>query len=381
MPYSLGIWARGFAHGLTRPGRLRRTGFTLTVFGLWSVIRIVVALGRAVDHVLFPAFRRRAIERPVFVVGSPRSGTTFLHGLLALDEARFSSLRLYETLLPSIALCRLVEIGGAVDRRLGRPLGRAAVAIQRRVFGGWQGIHETALARHEEPEGLWALRMMTPAVYLLFPFFDELPELSSLEAVRGDRARRAAIRFYVGSLRRHLYLADRRTPGRTLLVKTVLFPSRLRAVCSALPDIRFVQLVRDPRRTIPSALSMLTAPWKAHSPRMVGATPETRMFANVLLDGIAAYAAARDRTPAERWLTLSFEDLVADPGATVERVYDFLGLVSDSALNERRERAAEEARRTTRAHSYSLADFGLSAADIEDAASRAMFESVHRGAS
>ncbi len=162
----------------------------------WALARSAVTVGRALDHVIYPGFRKQPIERPVYVIGSPRSGTTFLHSLLALDHEPFTSLKLYETLPPSILLCRLAELAGRIDRLLGRPFGRLMNRIERKAFAGWDDVHATALGRHEEPEGTWVLRTLTPAIYLLFPFLDELPELADLGAVKSERVRRCAVRFY-----------------------------------------------------------------------------------------------------------------------------------------------------------------------------------------
>jgi len=350
--------------------------FTLAIFIPWSALRSLVEVGRALDHVFYPGFRRQPIRRPVYVVGAPRSGTTFLHELLALDEERFTSLRLYETLLPSITLCRLVELAAALDRLVGRPIGRLTSAIEARAFGGWGNIHETAFARHEEPEGTWVLRMFTPAAYLLFPFFDELPEIESLEAVRSERVRRSAVRFYTGTLRRHLYKEARRGRDRTLLVKTVLFPNRIEAVMEAIPDIRFIYLIRDPRKTVASALSMFTAPWKVHSPAMVGATPESARFAQVFIEGYRKYARARASTPADRWLTLDFADMVAAPDRAVRRIYSHLGLDLRDELARQIRDAGVAAREGRNRHHYTLEQFGLTPAAIAAALPEVVAEAI-----
>ncbi|MFV1987317.1 MAG: sulfotransferase [Gemmatimonadota bacterium] len=339
-------------------------------------MRSIVFVGRALDHIFFPGFRRQQIARPVYIVGSPRSGTTFLHSLLALDEERFTSLKLYETLFPSIVICRTIEAAAGLDRLIGRPIGKLTAWVETRAFGGWDDVHGTAFARHEEPEGTWVLKMATPAVYLLFPFFDEMPELESLELLHSERARCSAIRFYLGTLRRHLYLDARRGVERTLLVKTVLFPSRIEAVMEALPDIRFVYLMRDPRRTVASALSMLTMPWKVHSPGIVGSTPETARFADVFIEGYRKYLRARAETPPERWLTIDFADMTGDPDDAVRRIYDYLDLDLDDHLAERLRVAARTADNRRSMHRYTLEQFGLTAGDIERALPEVVAEAV-----
>ena len=60
--------------------------FLLLLSSFW----VVVAIGRALDHVFFPAFRRQEIRRPVFIIAPPRSGTTFLQKLLARNREVFA---------------------------------------------------------------------------------------------------------------------------------------------------------------------------------------------------------------------------------------------------------------------------------------------------
>jgi len=255
-------------------------------------------------------------------------------------------------------------------------MGRLSEAIERRAFGGWEGVHTTAFSRHEEPEGTWVLKMLTSAILLLFPFFDEMPELESLEAIRSPRARRSAIRFYLGTLRRHLYLDARRGGERTLLVKTVLFPSRIEAVMEAIPDIRFIYLLRDPRRSVASAVSMFTMPWKAHSPGMVGPTPEAARLADVFINGYRKYSEARAITPPERWLTVDFRRMIAEPVETGRDIYGFLGFDLGSEGEERLRKAAEIARGRRGTHRYTLEQFGLTPEYVAQALPEAVAEAT-----
>ncbi|MBV8521375.1 MAG: sulfotransferase, partial [Acetobacteraceae bacterium] len=81
---------------LRRPFVLRRwvivLGFTLLFLVFWSFL----GLGRLLDHLFFAGWRRQPVEAPVFIVATPRSGTTFMQRLLSLDSARFKPLLMYE---------------------------------------------------------------------------------------------------------------------------------------------------------------------------------------------------------------------------------------------------------------------------------------------
>ena len=60
------------------------------------------------DRILFPAYRKQPIDRPVFIVGNPRSGTTFLHRLLLGSGDDLAAFELWEMLFPAITARKLL---------------------------------------------------------------------------------------------------------------------------------------------------------------------------------------------------------------------------------------------------------------------------------
>src|SRR5512137_2305556 len=81
---------------------LRRWAYIGFFTTLYWVMWLIVALGRALDHLLFPGFRQQPIIRPVFIVAPPRSGTTLTQKLMSLDDERFVHVKLYQTIFPSV---------------------------------------------------------------------------------------------------------------------------------------------------------------------------------------------------------------------------------------------------------------------------------------
>ena len=51
---------------------------------------------------LLPGYRKTPVDRPVFIVGNPRSGTTFLHRLLLGSGDDLAAFELWEMLFPAI---------------------------------------------------------------------------------------------------------------------------------------------------------------------------------------------------------------------------------------------------------------------------------------
>ena len=79
--------------------------FVAVVFGL---LRTIVAIGMALDHLFFPRLRKVRANRPIVLVGNPRTGTTFLQRFLA-DEGFGSGMELFLMLYPSLVLQRLLK--------------------------------------------------------------------------------------------------------------------------------------------------------------------------------------------------------------------------------------------------------------------------------
>ena len=60
-------------------------GFRLRPLGTFVALQVRQAMSSLtlrLDRIAFPGYRQQPIDRPIFIVGNPRSGTTFLHRLL-----------------------------------------------------------------------------------------------------------------------------------------------------------------------------------------------------------------------------------------------------------------------------------------------------------
>src|SRR5262249_29727009 len=81
-PFRVGLEA--FLSACAEEARLGVLGHFVT---RWDINRFLCNLLRLrAEEVRAPAILEGRIERPIFITGLPRSGTTFLHQLLAADE-------------------------------------------------------------------------------------------------------------------------------------------------------------------------------------------------------------------------------------------------------------------------------------------------------
>ncbi len=354
---------------LTRPGaravvRTLRKGLYTGGFALAHALMCSsVSIARWLDRYLYPAFELTPVTPPVFVIATPRSGTTFLHHLLALDDEHFVSFKLYQTIAPSVLLERAIAAVRDLDGRAGLGLGRVLDAIDRRMFTAWKGIHRVGLRADEEDENLFVYSLVSPALYMLFPVIQAIPELVDLSGFSQQSLRRLA-QDYRETVRRLLYVTGGQ---RTPLIKNVLLPSRLAVAKLAFPNARYVHIVRDPREAIPSAVSLFYAMWQTHSPTIAPNSPATRALADMFLKHYRLLCDEGQKQSPESWVSVRFESLVADPVATVSGIYDALGLTVTARFRERLEQAAADGRRFKSHHTYDLARFGLSEDDLRSA--------------
>src|SRR5215813_6840864 len=82
---------------------------TVLIGSGWTIVRIFNGCALWLDYLVFPAFRQTRIEKPVFVFANPRSGTTLFHRLLSMDTERFATVKLYQTIFPSVLSTRFFE--------------------------------------------------------------------------------------------------------------------------------------------------------------------------------------------------------------------------------------------------------------------------------
>ena len=275
---------------------------------------LLVMLGRAVDLVFHQSYKRQPVVAPVYILATMRSGTTFLHRLMCLDE-RFSYIKLFHTVFPAVAWYRLWATLGSADAAIGKPFQRLVGWIESRMFAGWEGIHSTGFNRAEEDEQYWVYMGLTPSVYMFYPFARQFPESLWVDHLPLDERARIAD-TYEDNIRRHIYA----TGGKQLLAKNALKAGRINTLYDRMPDMKIVHIVRHPYNTIPSMLSMYSAVWKAHSPKLPVDGELSQELARMVIGYYRAMHDLAERMPTNQYVRINYDDLISTPLATVRRV-------------------------------------------------------------
>ncbi|MGK7933977.1 MAG: sulfotransferase [Microcystaceae cyanobacterium] len=334
---------------------LSHSAYVTLFISLFFPVRTLVLGGQLLDNLLYPSYQQQEIIKPILITGNPRSGTTFLHRLLAKD-CQFSSTKLYHTIFPSVSFYRLFDI-------IEKPLNSLMTWLDKRSFGGWQGIHKTELNGYEEDETLFVWSLLTPVISLLFPFPKQLETATWVDKLP-QQNRDQLMGYYQNCLKRHLYAEG---TNKTLLTKNTTCTGRLASMLEQFPDTRVIHLIRHPYQAIPSLLSMYAVPWRKFAPQTKKTVDSyeslARLYADYYRYRMQLFQVMGNQNSAN--LTeISYQKLVNDPLTTVETIYQKFGLEMSPVFRDKIKQETQLNVRYQSHHHYSLEQFGLSQQQI-----------------
>lgn len=309
------------------------------------------------DQLFFPAWRRQRVDRPVFIIGHPRSGTTMLHrSLTSADD--FVVFKFWHLFFPSLT-----------SRKLLGPLMDYLIRQGKDVIVPKSVGHLFSLGAVDEEDFLFLFHAMTqfypPLSGLAFSEhdFDDIVFCDALPA----KLRRESMAWFDGCLRRQILFTGR----QRVVTKMNYSALRVRTLLEAYPDARIVYLVRSPLDTIPSHLSLhqnaCYHQWgKARiPPAVLNRYIQRRYEHNVSLYRYVEDLLAAGHLPESRVITVRYEDMMQDLEGEVGRVAAFCQLDLSDALRSSIAAQANIQRGYKREHSnHKMEDFGLTRADV-----------------
>ena len=344
----------------TGPRTARRMALLLFFVPLFLGVQAVHWIGFLLDEIFFRGYRRVEVREPLFIVGLPRSGTSFLQRVFARDTQRFTTLRLWELLLaPSVTERRVWLALGALDRLLGRPVTRLLDWGEKRGFRWMEAIHEVSLA---DPEEDYFLLLPVFACFLLvvpFPYHEGVWALTRFDELP-PRERGPLLRFYRSALQRHLFVVG---PERQLLSKNPSFTPLVRSLAELFPDSRFLCCVREPVKVVPSLLSSMRSGAELFGYDVAEPRIRDRFLEMLAFFSEHALGVLPD-LPEQRHAFAPMEEMKADVRGFVLDVYRRFGWDPGAEFTMRLEEEAREGEAYRSRHHYTLEEFGLTPQEL-----------------
>ncbi|KXO98677.1 sulfotransferase family protein [Tsukamurella pseudospumae] len=294
-----------------------------------------------------PESAETPVERPIFVTGLPRSGTTALHRLLDADPGN-QGLQMWLAEVPQPRPPRETWAENPIFSMLDEQY-----AQHHEEHPEFMGLHYMSAAEVEE---CWQLlRQSVQSVS-----YECLAHVPSYAAWLAGHDWTAAYRRH----RRNLQLIGMNDPEKRWVLKNPSHLFALDAVLEAYPDALIVQCHRPAETIIASVCSLAEHATEGWSTAFTGATIGADQL-DTWSRGLAAFDESRSRHTAAgrgaQFVDVDYRDLVADPLGTVGTIYGSFGLeLTDDArqaMSAMHDASRSGARRPN--HTYSLADYGL----------------------
>ena len=341
----------------------KRLGVLLLALFIYTPIEMIVWTGFILDEIFFPKFHKIKIKEPIFIIGNPRSGTTFLQRLMARDTANFLSMRTWE-ILGSPSIMTRMFIRGAV--RFGRAVGLPVTRRIRKMEQLWKDddrIHRFRLRAPEEDEYLFVHNFSTLKIWSFASMEDEADPYIYYDHKISRKDKNRNMSYYESCIQRHYYFHGQ--PKKSYLSKNPNFSPAIDTLLEKFPDAKFIYLIRDPLQAVPSHISLKEREWQ-----MLGSPLKEYACADFIFKSSEHwynYPLKRLRElPEDQAIIVKFDDLVQDAEKTICRIYQQFGFSVTDEFNSQLELEANQARKHQSQHFYSLSEMGISRQEMTD---------------
>jgi len=292
----------------------------------WDVKRLLGNAQLVADaHAANPALARRPVEAPIFILGLPRSGTSYLHRLMTADPENLVP-RNWQTMFPAP---RPKDFDPSKDKQA------RAVDQQFALFSGlapgFEDMHPVDADSPQECSEITAHVFQS----LRFDTTHRVPSYFHWLETHGHDD---ALAYH----KRFLQFLQQGLTGRWVL-KCPDHTFTLDAILRAYPDARFVIVHRDPIAVLGSVAhltAVLRMPFlKNIDQAEIGAQVASRWMqgANLLLE-----FDRRADVAVERKCHVHYDELTAAPLAAIARIYAQFGLPEEETVFRAMERLVNE---------------------------------------
>ena len=323
-----------------REGKLTFLGrFTLRQFltdNLCNRLRIIETVKR------FPEIGQQKIQRPIFITGWYRTGTTYLHNLLATHPHLRAPL-FWELRHP----CPAVDPRVADPQKMIRKVRRTG-RIHRYLSPGFSVAHAMPAEKPEE-----CLHLFENAFCGTTGFFITEAKAYGWWLLQQDVQH--GYEFY----KMQLQLLNWQRPGQRWVLKWPYHLWHLDTLLKTFPDATIIHLHRDPGEAIGSVCSLAAIARSSFC-----ASIDDAALGQFWLDyneaGLQRGFTARQKAGADQIVDIRYPDLMADPLAEINRILKAVDLDSDPIwVNSLRATLKTQPQKKQVSHQYAPSQFGL----------------------
>ncbi|MBW8752654.1 MAG: sulfotransferase [Sphingomonadales bacterium] len=292
-----------------------------------------------------PGFDARPIVGPVIITGVPRTGTTALHRLMAVDP-RFQGLQTW-----------------LIDNPMPRPpIETWGEYPEFRRSVGELETHYNAAPEARAAHNRAAEEVHECCMILWHSFKSNILACGSWSAATYDAWWRSqdetpSYQYYY----RCVQLIGMNEPDKRWLLKNPGHIENLDLLFAIYPDAKVIQTHRDPAKAVPSLVSLLMNLHPIYEEGRVQQRAENMLVreVNKWAEAVRKADKVREQHPGQV-LDVVHAEFHADPMAVLERIYAFIGMdIPDDTRAAMARRIEEKPELALGVHRYNIADYGM----------------------
>ena len=285
---------------------------------------------------------KKITDKPVFMIGHPRSGTTFLHRFILDSSDEFAGMKLEDMISPVL---------------------RSLLPLLRRISLDWlydPDIHKTSLQDWEADD--IGLGFKCQAGYLSYLYFKCRKGAVSDEDFYSwlDKRRERAFSHL---LKMHLKKREK-NPGKRFISKSFINLFFLDELISSYKDGKFVLLIRNPLETIPSTLSLM----EKVQTRLFGFKKrdnfERQQYFDNVYNSIKCYytkldQVIKEKVDADNFMLISYKKLNDNFAEEFQKIISFYDIKIDDTLKSKLEVQDVKQKERQSKHVYCSDNYGI----------------------
>ena len=297
----------------------------------------------------YEGIKQPKVSQPIFVIGLPRSGTTFLFNLLSQDSNHRSPL-FWEMMKPF----PLVKTNGYKEKlRIGQS--NLILFFKERFIPQLDDLHAI---KSDSPEECLLIKVFALQSILYFYMANTPTYLDYLSNCDTRIAYSQHFKF--------LSILERQQKPQRWLLKDPSHLGNLDEILNYYPDARFIHIIRDPVETIPSICSLTAQVRKGFSSN-IDLHDIGKRTINFWEQSNKKNESQKLKFSSKEYMQVQYKDLIDDPINLMKDIYaNFDFHLDDKTLTEMIGYIEKGSLEDKAKHKYSLEDYGLDEAEVHN---------------
>ena len=336
-----------------------------STFGAWvspiitgiqlSILRLLVFLGSIVDYICFSKIRKGKINKPILIVGNPRSGTTFLHHYLTSHKLGTGS-QLWQMLFPSVILQKII-----------RPFLPFLEKVSPARHHSTEA-HKTSLQSVETDDVSILFKYLDG--FFLYGFILSWYKTNLFDWVDPKKRDTSSRDFdWLESMWLKVLISNNEDQ---IIGKLFSVSANMPKFLNRFPDAKILYMVRDPLSVIPSGLSLVTGVldkkfgfWSLDKDKR---NRFIRRLYRALIELLKRFHHdwTNDKIDKNKVMIVHFDRMMSDFDGLMNDIIQFLEINPSEILINDIKKTAEKQRQFKSKHKYNLEKFGLTNQQIKD---------------